>query len=69
MNPILDPRMIRGQEARMVRFIGMAILLASVGGTAFAGRLVPEIDASSGIAAVGLLAGGLLVLRSRKKKS
>ena len=47
----------------------MAILLAGIAGSAFAGHAaVPEIDASSGIAAIGLITGGLLVLRSRKKK-
>jgi MYXO-CTERM domain-containing protein len=54
----------------MTRFIGMAILLASVGGTAFAGFVTtPEIDGASGMAAIGLLVGGLLVLRSRRKKN
>lgn len=56
----------------MVRVIGMAISLASVAGIAFAGVVivrVPEIDASSGAAAIGLIAGGLLILRSRRKKS
>jgi MYXO-CTERM domain-containing protein len=53
----------------MIRGIGMAIIPASVAGFAFAGMLAPEIDASTGVAAVGLLAGGLLVLRSRRKKS
>ena len=52
-----------------MRVIGMAILLASVAGFAFAGANVPEVDASTGLAAVGLLAGGLVVLRARKKKS
>lgn len=53
----------------MTRTIGMAILLVSVAGFSFAGTVAPEIDGSSGMAAVGLLAGGLLVLRSRKKRS
>jgi hypothetical protein len=53
----------------MTRVIGMAILLTSVATFAFAGRATPEIDASSGVAALGLLSGGLLVLRSRRKKS
>ncbi len=54
----------------MTRLIGMAILVASIGGTAFAGvgPIAPEIDGASGMAAVGLLVGGLLVLRSRRKK-
>ena len=53
----------------MTRAIGMAMILASVAGFAFAGNNAPEIDASAGVAAVGLLTGGLMVLRSRKKKS
>jgi hypothetical protein len=52
----------------MIRAIGVAILLTSVAGFAFAGGVAPEIDASSAAAAVGLLAGGVLVLRSRKGK-
>jgi len=51
----------------MTRLIGVAILL-SVATYAFAGTVAaPEIDASSGVAAIGLLSGGLLVLRSRRK--
>ncbi len=53
----------------MTRAIGIAIMLVSVAGLSFAGLSVPEIDGTSGMAAVGLLAGGLLVLRSRKKRS
>lgn len=53
----------------MIRAIGMVILVASAAGFAFAGLSAPEIDASSGVAALGLLAGGLLILRSRRKKS
>lgn len=53
----------------MAKFIGMAILLVSVGGTMLAGAgPTPEIDATSGAAAIGLLVGGLLVLRARKKR-
>jgi len=55
----------------MRRVIGIAILLVSVATFALAGFAVPapEIDASTGVAALGLLSGGLLVLRSRRKKS
>jgi MYXO-CTERM domain-containing protein len=54
----------------MTRVIGIAILLASAATFVFAGSLqAPEIDASTGVAALGLLSGGLLVLRSRRKKS
>ncbi|HEY4363797.1 MAG TPA: hypothetical protein VGN17_22710 [Bryobacteraceae bacterium] len=52
-----------------MRVIGIAILLTSVASIALAGALpAPEIDASTATAAVGLLAGGLLVLRSRRNK-
>jgi hypothetical protein len=54
----------------MIRAFGMAILIASMAGFVFGdGVSVPEIDASSGATALGLLAGGLLILRSRRKKS
>jgi hypothetical protein len=47
----------------------MALLLIGLAGYAFAveARAAPEIDASSGVAAVTLLSGGLLVLRGRKR--
>ena len=54
----------------MKKMIGMAMVFLSVGGAAFA-RFVdeaPEIDPSSGAAALALLSGGMLVLRSRRKK-
>jgi hypothetical protein len=56
----------------MIRAFSMAILLASVAGFAFAGVVrttAPEIDAATGVAALGLVSGGLLILRSRRKKS
>lgn len=52
-----------------MRVLGIAIVMASAAGFAFAGGVAPEIDAGSGAAAIGLLAGGLLILRGRKKKS
>jgi MYXO-CTERM domain-containing protein len=53
----------------MIRLLAVAILMSSVAGFAFAGKIAPEIDASSGAAALGLIAGGMLILRSRRKKS
>jgi len=53
----------------MKRIIGMAMLALGVAGYAFAGFSTPEIDASSAVAAVVLLSGGLLVLRSRRRRS
>ncbi|MEP7353134.1 MAG: LPXTG cell wall anchor domain-containing protein [Acidobacteriota bacterium] len=52
----------------MRRLIGALLLVAAVAGQAFAGTNTPEIDPASGVAALGLLSGGLLVLRARKKK-
>ena len=51
----------------MTRLLGLTFLLAGVASVAFAGSVAPEIDASAGVAALGLLGGGLLILRSRKK--
>jgi hypothetical protein len=53
----------------MTRLIGMTMLLLAGAGYAFAGAVTsPEIDASAGVAAVALLSGGLMVLRSRRRK-
>ena len=50
--------------------LGRVLLLMSFGGLAFAGfSKSPEIDATSGVAAVALLAGGLLVLQTRRRRS
>jgi hypothetical protein len=47
----------------------MTLLLIGAAGYAFAEKVAaaPEIDASSGVAAVTLLSGGLLVLRGRNR--
>lgn len=52
----------------MRRLTGTVALLLGSACFAFAGFVTPEIDASSGAAALALLSGGLLVLRSRRKK-
>jgi hypothetical protein len=53
----------------MKRLIGLTVLLMGFTGYALAGApAAPEIDASSGAAAVALLAGGLLVLRARRAR-
>jgi hypothetical protein len=53
----------------MNRLIGLGILLLGAAGFAFAGLApaAPEIDASAGVAAMTLLAGGLIVLRGRRR--
>ena len=53
----------------MKNFIGLSMVLLSVGGSAFAGAdPVPEIDATTGAAALAVLSGGMLILRSRRTK-
>lgn len=54
----------------MIKIIGLTLMFVSLASFAVAGTVqAPEIDASSGVAAVSLLAGGLLVLRGRRRKS
>jgi hypothetical protein len=57
------------KEGNVIRLIGWTMLLMGAAGYAFAGTAVtaPEIDASSAVAALALLAGGLLVLRGRRR--
>jgi hypothetical protein len=46
----------------------MTMLWIAMAGYAFAGKAAtPEIDASSGVSAVTLLSGGMLVLRGRRR--
>jgi len=60
-----------GKENETMRnLFGFALLLVGASGLAIAGLIptTPEIDPSSAGAAVALLAGGLLVIRYRRKK-
>jgi len=53
----------------MLRLLGLTTLLVGIAGFAFAGSSPsPEIDASTGAAALTLLSGGLLILRARRRK-
>lgn len=52
----------------MNRLIGLTLLFVGAAGCAFAGVTAPEINASSAVAAIALLSGGLLVLRGRRRK-
>ena len=52
----------------MRKLIGLTTLLIGAAGYCFAQAQAPEIDPTSGITAVALLSGGLLVLRSRSRK-
>jgi len=52
----------------MSRLITIAALLITTAAMAFAGAVTtPEIDASAGAGAVALIAGGLVVLRARRR--
>jgi len=54
----------------IAKIVSLTVLLMSVGSYAFAGApIAPEIDANTGVAAVALLGGGLLVLQTRRRKS
>ena len=47
----------------------LSLLVVALTSTAFAGPTVaPEIDGSTATAAIALLAGGLVVLRARRRK-
>ena len=53
----------------MKKIVGLTMVLLSTGGSAFAGfAMVPEIDATTGAAALAVLSGGMLILRSRRTK-
>ena len=48
---------------------GIAVLLLGLSSLASAGfEVVPEISPASGVAALALVSGALLVIRSRRKK-
>ncbi len=49
--------------------IGMLMMFLAMAGFASAANVAaPEIDGSSAVSAVTLIAGGLLIVRSRRKK-
>ena len=53
----------------MKKLIGFALLMMGFAGVACAGGgAAPEIDPSSALGAVTLLAGGVLVIRGRRRK-
>lgn len=52
----------------MNKVLGLTVLTLGLATALFAGSTAPEIDASTGAAAVALLSGGLLVLRARRKR-
>ena len=53
----------------MRNYVGLGLLLIGSAGFAFATNVtVPEIDAATGVGALTLLSGALLVIRSRHKR-
>ena len=53
----------------MQKIFGMALLIVGASSVLMAGIAgVPEIDASTGASALAILAGGILVLRARRKR-
>lgn len=54
-------------KKQMTKLIAMLLIGAAVSGAAF-GALTPEIDVNSGLGALTLLSGAVLVLRSRYRK-
>ena len=71
---VLDPSWLKALrililEALMMKITGTILLLMGMAGFAFAGQIAtPEIDAATGVAALTLLTGALLVIRGRKKR-
>ena len=51
----------------MTRILGALLLLIGSSAVALASA-VPEIDVNSGVSAIALLSGGLLILRARRKR-
>jgi len=51
----------------MRRFLSLTLLLAGAAGYVFAQAQVPEIDPSSGITALALLSGGMVVFWGRRR--
>jgi hypothetical protein len=53
----------------MQKILGLALMMVGTSSALMAGAIaVPEIDASTGASALAILAGGILVLRARRKK-
>jgi hypothetical protein len=52
----------------MTKLAAFALLLIGTAGIAGAVPAAPEIDPASGMSALALLSGALLVIRSRRKK-
>jgi len=52
-----------------MKSVGLVMLLVGLSTLAFAGEpTAPEISPASGVAAIALVSGAVLVIRSRRKK-
>ncbi len=51
----------------MKKIAGMFLILTAVAGYALAGVVAPEIDPASGAAALGIVAGAVLIVRGRRR--
>ena len=52
-----------------MKFSGMVLMFVGISSFAIAGGLVaPEISPASGVGAIALVSGALLVIRGRRKK-
>ena len=53
----------------MQRLLGMALIVVSLSGAGFAAITIsaPEIDGMTAISAISLIAGAVMVVRSRRK--
>ena len=52
-----------------MKLTGTILLLLGMSSFAFAGTVhAPEIDPATGVSALALLSGGLLIIRARKKR-
>ena len=52
-----------------MRIVGLSLLVLGLAGSVFAGGVAaPEIDGNTVGVAIALVAGGLVVLRARKRK-
>lgn len=53
----------------MTRAVGTILLLLGMAGSTFACAVsVPEVDVTTGMGALALLSGGLLIIRARQKR-
>jgi hypothetical protein len=55
------------KKSSLMKLAGMILLALGIASVASAGTSAPEIDAATGVNALALLSGVLLVIRGRKR--